>query len=203
MPSIFSLIYCISWLQATTLTVYRHSALGQKVSALREELNMKSIRETEARGTDYVPSFDSPPTAMRKFTLNISFTFFRRIWNNVNYVFMYWYLYFVTRQWMKVAIKTLLRSVPTQKRRPPPKAMKCFVPPVISTLSCSSYTHKICSDFRKTGESKTEHSIFMPMHLSYESRMHAWRLLARYENILFQVAEFYLLDANNVSVVML
>jgi hypothetical protein len=50
------------------------------------------------------------------------------------------YLYFVTRQWMKVAINTLQRSVPTQNRRPPPKAMKCFVPPVISTLFCSGVT---------------------------------------------------------------
>jgi hypothetical protein len=38
---------------------------------------------------------------------------------------------------MNVAIKTLLRSVPTQNLRPPPNAMKCFVPPVISGLPCS------------------------------------------------------------------
>jgi hypothetical protein len=28
--------------------------------------------------------------------------------------------------------------VPTQNRRPPPNAMKCFVPPVISALSCTT-----------------------------------------------------------------
>ena len=46
------------------------------------------------------------------------------------------YLYFVTKLWMNVAIRTLLKSVPTQNRRPPPNAMKCFVPPVISGLFC-------------------------------------------------------------------
>jgi hypothetical protein len=45
--------------------------------------------------------------------------------------------YFVTREWINVAIRTLLRSVPTQNRSPPPNAMKCFVPQVISGLSCS------------------------------------------------------------------
>jgi hypothetical protein len=39
---------------------------------------MKSIRETEARGTDYVPSFDSPPTAMSKFIFKHEFHLFQK-----------------------------------------------------------------------------------------------------------------------------
>lgn len=107
---------------------------------------MKAIGEAEPGGTDYVPSSDCPPTAIRQIYLRILF-FFQNICAPAS---KNWHLYFVTRQWMKVAIKTLLRSVPTQNRSPPPKAMKCFVPPVISTLSCTSDTHKHCLGSRET-----------------------------------------------------
>ena len=47
------------------------------------------------------------------------------------------YLYLVTRKWRNMDICSLLKSAPTQNRRPPPNAMKCLDPRFISGLSCT------------------------------------------------------------------
>jgi hypothetical protein len=57
----------------------------------------------------------------------------------------------------------LVRSVPTQNRRPPPKAMKCLVPPVISILSCSSECSGV---LLQNQHSKTEHLTSVCMQLA-------------------------------------
>ena len=43
--------------------------MSKKASVLREELDVKAIREAEARGPDYVSSFHRPPSDMTKIQL--------------------------------------------------------------------------------------------------------------------------------------
>ena len=128
--------------QAILLSVRwtKHARDKKKMGSIpRDKLDVKSIWEAEARGPDYVPAFYRSPTGTKEKKSSFRFHHNLMTQDTDSYWYSRWekcYLYFVTKLWMNVAIRTLLKSVPTQNRRPPPNAMKCFVPPVISGLFC-------------------------------------------------------------------
>lgn len=58
---------------------------------------------------------------------------------------MHAYLYFVTKQWRNTAICTLVNSVPTQNRMPPPNAMKFLDAPFVS-IPCTHTPSRFTRD---------------------------------------------------------
>jgi hypothetical protein len=77
---IFLLISCIclpasNHIDLTENTLVFKNRDRRRVSVFRKELDVKAVREAEPWGTDYVPSSDCPPTAIRQISHNSDLIF--------------------------------------------------------------------------------------------------------------------------------